>query len=157
MKRYDLLGGPDCFFNIRDHDEGNKANKPSLEDNTDNALSQNSAHLRHVEAMAKKNHRQQMSAIKARKQCGKEVLGAGAGIGVVVSLKIDYCTQSHVQGLLAIVAKSMKIQVGSWFAVSMESSLMMEQAVTTGFCMTSIRLLQKRSKWYQFKMCFRKC
>jgi hypothetical protein len=55
MKRCDLLGGPDCFFNISDNDEGNKANKPSSEDDKDNALSQNSAHLHRVEAVAKKN------------------------------------------------------------------------------------------------------
>ncbi len=96
IKRCDLLGGPDCFFNIRDNDEGNKAKEQSLEDDNNNSLSQNSsAHLRHVEAMAKKNHKQQTSAVKAMKQCGKAALEAGAGIGVVVSLKVDYCTHSH--------------------------------------------------------------
>ncbi len=99
----DLFGGPDCFFNISDNDEGNKANKQSLEDDNNNSLSQNSAHLRRVEAMAKKNRKQQMSAIKAMKQCGKAALGAGAGIGAVVSLKVDYCTHSHAQGLLGII------------------------------------------------------
>jgi hypothetical protein len=53
--------------------------------------------------MANKNRKQQMSAIKAMKQCGKAELGAGAGIGLVVSLKVDCCTHSHAQGLLAIV------------------------------------------------------
>jgi hypothetical protein len=80
MKRCDLLGGPDCFFNISDNDEGNKANKPSSEDDKNNKLSQNNAHLRRGEAMEKKNCKQQTSAIKAMKQCGKAVLGAGAGI-----------------------------------------------------------------------------
>ncbi len=103
MKRCNLLGGPDCFFNISDNDEGNKANKPSLEDDKDNALSQNSAHLHCEEAMAKKNCKQQTSAIKAMKQCGKAALGAGAGIGVIVSLKVDYHTHSNAQGLLTIV------------------------------------------------------
>jgi hypothetical protein len=65
MKRCDLLGGPDCFFNISDIDEGNKANEPSLEDDNNNALSQNSAHLCRLEAMAKKNCKQQTSAIMA--------------------------------------------------------------------------------------------
>jgi hypothetical protein len=98
-----LLGGPDYFFNISDNDEGNKANKQSLEDDNDTSLSLKSDHLRHVEAMAKKNLRQQMSVIKAMKQCGKATLVAGAGIVVVVSLKADYCTHSHAQGLLAII------------------------------------------------------
>jgi hypothetical protein len=39
MKRCDLLGGPDCFFNISDNDEGNKADEPSLVDDNNNALS----------------------------------------------------------------------------------------------------------------------
>jgi hypothetical protein len=105
MKRCDLLGGPDCFFNISDNDEGNKANKQSLQDDNNNSISQNSAHLYHVEAMAKKNCKQQTSAIKAMKQCGKAALEAGAGIGAIVSLKVDNHTHSHAKGLLAIVYK----------------------------------------------------
>ncbi len=46
MKRCNLLGGLNCFFNISDNDEGNKANEPHLEDDNDNALTQNSAHLK---------------------------------------------------------------------------------------------------------------
>ncbi len=63
MKRCDILCGPDCFFNISDNDEGNKANKPSLEDENNNALSLISAHLCRVEAIAMKNCKQQMSTI----------------------------------------------------------------------------------------------
>ncbi len=37
------------------------------------------------------------------KQCGRAVQAAGAGIGAVVSLKVDYRTHSHAQGLLVIV------------------------------------------------------
>jgi hypothetical protein len=55
--------------------------------------------------MAKKNCKEQTSAIKAMKQCGKAALGARAGIGVVVSLKVDYCTHSHAEGLLVVVYK----------------------------------------------------
>ncbi len=55
--------------------------------------------------MAKKNPKQQTSAIKAMKQRGKAALEAGAGKGAVVSLKVDYCTHSHAQGILMIVYK----------------------------------------------------
>jgi hypothetical protein len=37
------------------------------------------------------------------KQCGHAAMATGAGIGAVVTLKVDYCTHSHAQGLLAIV------------------------------------------------------
>jgi hypothetical protein len=58
---------------------------------------------RRDDAMAKMNHKQESQAIKATKQCGRAAQAAGAGIGAVVSLKVDYCTHSHAQGLLAIV------------------------------------------------------
>jgi hypothetical protein len=62
MKISDLLGGPYCFFNSSDNDEGNKAYKPSSEDDKDNTLSADSAHSHahshaffcHEEAMAKR-------------------------------------------------------------------------------------------------------
>jgi hypothetical protein len=53
--------------------------------------------------MAKRNHKQQSQAKKAMKQCGRAAQAAGAGIGAVVSLKVDSCKHSHAQGLLAIV------------------------------------------------------
>ena len=53
--------------------------------------------------MAKRNRKQESQAIKAMKQCGRAAQAAGAGIGAVVSLKVDYHTHSHMQGLLAIV------------------------------------------------------
>jgi hypothetical protein len=37
------------------------------------------------------------------KNCGKAALESGVGIGDLVSLKIDYRTHYHAQGLLAIV------------------------------------------------------
>jgi len=51
----------------------------------------------------KRNRKQETQAIKAMKQCGRAAQAAGAGIGAVVSLKVDYRTHSHAQGLLAIV------------------------------------------------------
>ena len=42
-------------------------------------------------------------AIKAMKQFGRAAQAAGAGIGAVVVLKVDYRTHSHAQGLIAIV------------------------------------------------------
>ncbi len=110
IKRSDLLGGPICVFNSSDNDEGTDANKPSWEDDKDNTLSAGSAHSRaHYrckEAMAKKNCKQQLSAIKAMKQCGKAALAAGAGLRALVSLKVDYCTHSHAQGLLTVSLQS---------------------------------------------------
>jgi hypothetical protein len=50
------------------------------------------------------SHRQK----KAIKQCGRAAQAAGAGIGAVVSLKVDYRTHSHAQGLLAIVYEMKK-------------------------------------------------
>jgi hypothetical protein len=58
---------------------------------------------RRDDAMAKRNRKQESQAIKAMKQCGRAAQAAGAGIGAVVSLKVDYRTHSHAQGLLAIV------------------------------------------------------
>ncbi len=55
------------------------------------------------EAMEKKNCKQEESAIKAMKICGKAALNSGIGIGALVSLKVDYQTHCHAQGLLAIV------------------------------------------------------
>jgi len=37
------------------------------------------------------------------KQCGRAAQAAGAGIGAVVILKVDFRTHSHAQGLIAIV------------------------------------------------------
>jgi hypothetical protein len=45
--------------------------------------------------MAKKNCKQEESAIKAMKLCGKAALESGVGIGALVSLKVDYRTHCH--------------------------------------------------------------
>jgi hypothetical protein len=45
---------------------------------------------------------------KAMKQCGRAAQATGAGIGAVVSLKVDYRTHSHAQGLFAIVSDNRK-------------------------------------------------
>jgi hypothetical protein len=42
------------------------------------------------EAMEKKNCKQEESAIKAMQICGQAALESGVGIGVLVSLKVDY-------------------------------------------------------------------
>ncbi len=55
------------------------------------------------EAMEKKHHKEEQSAIKAMKICGQAALESGVGIGALVSLKVDYYIHCHVQGLLAIV------------------------------------------------------
>ncbi len=55
------------------------------------------------EAMEKKNCKQEEYAIKAMKMFGKAALDSGIGIGALVSLKVDYRTHCHAQGLLAIV------------------------------------------------------
>jgi hypothetical protein len=58
---------------------------------------------RRDDAMAKRNRKQESQAKKAMKQCGRAAQAAGAGIGAVVSLKVDYRTHSHAQGLIAVV------------------------------------------------------
>jgi hypothetical protein len=55
------------------------------------------------DAMVKKNRKQEHNAMKAMKQCGKAAMGSGCGIGTIVSLKVDYWTNCHAPGLLAIV------------------------------------------------------
>jgi hypothetical protein len=76
MKRSDLLGRPNCVFNSSENAEGKEANKPSLEDDKDNTLIADSAHsCTHScreEVIAKKNCKQQSSAMKAIEQCEKE-------------------------------------------------------------------------------------
>jgi hypothetical protein len=49
---------------------------------------------RRDDAMAKRNHKQESQALKATKQYGHAAQAAGAGIGDVVSLKVDYRTHS---------------------------------------------------------------
>ncbi len=59
----------------------------------------------HQEGKKKKNWKQLTSAIKAMKQCGRATVDNGVGIGALMSLKVDYCTHCHTQGLLANVYK----------------------------------------------------
>ena len=54
-------------------------------------------------AMKKKNTRQRERAMKDTKRCGAAALELGAAPGAVVTLKVDYRTHSHAQGLIAIV------------------------------------------------------
>jgi hypothetical protein len=66
-------------------------------------ISGNKEGIVHRKAMEKKNCKQEESAIKAMKICGKAAIDSGIGIGALVSLKVNYCTHCHVQGLLGIV------------------------------------------------------
>ncbi len=93
VKRSDILGGQMCVFINRDKKDNE--GKVSAVKGTETA--------RRDDAMAKRNCKQESQAIKAMKQCERAALAAGARIGAVVSLKVDYRTHSHVQGLLAIV------------------------------------------------------
>ena len=54
-------------------------------------------------AMEKKNKKQESEAKKAMKKCGKAAEDAGARVGAVVSLHVDYRTHSHARGLIAVV------------------------------------------------------
>jgi len=118
VKRSDLLGGPLRKVVISENKD-NKA-KVSASDilgeqmcgfiNSDNEDNKGKVSAmkgmeteRRDDAMAKRNCKQESQAIKAMKQCGRAAQAAGAGIGAVVSLKVDYRTHSHVQGLLATV------------------------------------------------------
>ena len=55
------------------------------------------------EAMNKKNLKQQTNAKKMMDRAGKAAIDAGAAPGAVVTLRVDYRTHSHAQGLIAIV------------------------------------------------------
>ena len=54
-------------------------------------------------AMTKRNKRQAASTLKEMKRCGNAAIDSGAELGAVCTLKADYQTHSHAQGLLAIV------------------------------------------------------
>jgi hypothetical protein len=55
------------------------------------------------ELMENINPKHETSAVKAMKVCGRAALKSGVGIGALVSLKVDYHTHCHAQGLFAIV------------------------------------------------------
>jgi uncharacterized protein YbjQ (UPF0145 family) len=54
-------------------------------------------------ALTKKNKKQEMSAMKEMKRCGKVAKDLGAAVGAIVTLKVDFRTHSHAEGLIAIV------------------------------------------------------
>jgi hypothetical protein len=87
------------------------------------------------------------------KQYGCAVMAAGAGIGAVVSLKVDYRTHSHVQGLLAIMYET-KESTGGILVCCMESSLMMEVGRTIGFPLTGMTLKLRRRTHAQLNRLF---
>jgi hypothetical protein len=100
VKRSDLLGCPMCKFGNSENKDNE--GKVSASDSIGGALTGTETERRD-DAMAKRNCKQESQAIKDMKQCGRAVMAAGAGIGAVVSLKVDYHTHSHAHGLLAIV------------------------------------------------------
>jgi hypothetical protein len=114
VKRSDLLGGPMREV-VNSENKDNEANVSAHDilgvqmcgfinsDSEDNEGKVSVETERRDDAMAKRNRKQESQAIKAMKQCGRAAQAAGAGIGAVVSLKVDYRTHSHAQGLLAIV------------------------------------------------------
>jgi hypothetical protein len=96
--------------------------------------------------MAKRNRKQQSQAKKAMKQCGHAAQAAGAGIGAVISLKVDYRTHSHAQGLLVIVYE-MKEDTGRILVCC-------EHDGTIGFSMTSMTLKQGHNTHAQLRRLF---
>ncbi len=78
---------------------GNKDNNNEEDDGVNIIVNKEAALCK--EAM-KKNCKQETSAIKAMKIV-EELHENGVGIGALVSLKFDYHTHCHAQGLLAIV------------------------------------------------------
>jgi hypothetical protein len=54
-------------------------------------------------ALSKRNKKQEPSTLKEMKRCGNAAIVSSAELGTVVTLKVDYRTHSHAQGLIAIV------------------------------------------------------
>ena len=120
MKRSDLLGGPLCKVLISDYkdNEGRVSASDILggqmcgfinSDNKDNEEKVSAMKGMETEqcddAMAKRNRKQESQAINAMKQCGRAAQSAGARIGAVVTLKVDFCTHSHAQASLRFCMK----------------------------------------------------
>ena len=53
--------------------------------------------------MEKRNNKQEASAEKEIRRCGQVAILNGTAPGAVVTLKVDYRTHSHAQGLIGIV------------------------------------------------------
>jgi hypothetical protein len=54
-------------------------------------------------ALSKRNKKQEASALKKMKRFGNAAIVSGAEPGAVVTLKVDFRTHSHAQGLIAII------------------------------------------------------
>jgi hypothetical protein len=111
------LGGSDVDRNNEEEGMG-KSDANNVPAQTNNAMENNNNKqnvggniignkegIVHRESMEKKNCKQEESAIKAMKICGQAALESGVGIGALVSLKVDYHTHCHAQGLLAQIPK----------------------------------------------------
>jgi hypothetical protein len=86
---------------ISSHPTDLTVNANSTSPSTDDGLSTASANR--TRAMAMKNSKQEQSAIKEMKRCAKNAIDLGATVGAVVTLQVDYRTNSHAEGLVAIV------------------------------------------------------
>jgi hypothetical protein len=143
------LGGSDDDNNNEEEDMG-KSNTNNVPAQTNNAMGNknnkqdvggniigNKEGVLCREAMEKKNCKQEESAIKAMKICGQAALESGVGIGALVSLKVDYRSHCHAQGLLAIVYRFQENSSGILVCCNMESSHMMGPVTITGCFTTS--------------------
>ncbi len=100
------LGGSDDNSNDQDDEMGQintLMDNNKIQQNVGVNYSGNKEGIVRKEATEKKNCKQEEYAIKAMKMCGKAALDSGIGIGALVSLKVDYWTHCHAQGLLVIV------------------------------------------------------
>ncbi len=100
------LGGSDNISNDEDDKMGQKntlMDNNKIQQSEGGNYSGNKEGIVRKEAMEKKNCKQEEYAIKAMKMCGKAALDSGIGIGALASLKVDYQTHCHAQGLLVIV------------------------------------------------------
>jgi hypothetical protein len=118
VKRSDLLGGPLRKAVISENKDSEAKVSTSdilgeqmcgfinsdTEDNEGEMSAKKGMEIEQCDdAMAKRNRKQESQAIKAMKQCGRAAQAAGAGIGAAITLKVDFHTHSHAQGLIAIV------------------------------------------------------
>ena len=169
VKRSDLLGGPLRGVIISENKD-NEAKvsacdilgeqmlcgfiKSDSEDNEGKVVRVETE--RREDAMGKKNRKQASQAIKAMKQCGRAAQAAGAGIGAVVVLKVDYCTHSHAQGLMAIVYEINESTGG--ILVCCEHGVITHDGSRKDYCywvpMTSMTLKQGRRTHLQLRRLF---
>ena len=92
----------DCLKGNQEYKEDDKS---SGNENSSASLLEHVSVTRSV-ALDKKNKRQATSAEKEMKRAGEAASRNGVAPGAVVTLKVDYRTHSHAQGLMGIVFDS---------------------------------------------------